>query len=238
MFVPARRMAKLVACLVQLADGPTRPSAEEEWSSSADVRAGRVFDPARPSAELDWSSSVDGRAGLMVDPARPSAELTGGIGMLTQSSILRQTMGSIKPWEVYYAPFPPRLGVTQSYRRLYSYPALFERYGLRVSHTPHQSLGGLGILRGVHREVLTLVGCRSGSRTAKGEEQGYEVYLNDLNEGGYTPQNREADGLVPAIGDLDCARGGRRQRFLGGMVAAAALDSRRASLGECLMAQL
>jgi len=63
-------------------------------------------------------------------------------------------------------------------------------------------------------------------------------YLNDLNAGGYTPQNREADGLVPAIGDLGCAGGGRRRRFLGGLVAVAALDSRRASLGGCLMAQL
>ncbi|KAF2566986.1 hypothetical protein F2Q68_00025106 [Brassica cretica] len=54
---------------------PARPSAELDWSSSADGRAGRVVDLARPSAELDRFSSADGRAGRMVDPARPSAEL-------------------------------------------------------------------------------------------------------------------------------------------------------------------
>ena len=63
-------------------------------------------------------------------------------------------------------------------------------------------------------------------------------YLNALNAGGYTPQNREAGGLAPAIGDLGCADGGRRRRFLGVLVAAAALVSRRASLGGFVMAQL
>ncbi|WZZ91369.1 hypothetical protein YC2023_119948 [Brassica napus] len=96
---------------------------------------------------------------------------------------------------------------------------------------------GLGILRGVHRQVLTLVGCGSGSRIAR-KNRDLRFYLDDLNAGGYTPQNREAVGLVPAIGDSGCAGGGRRRRFLDGLVAAAALDFRRASLGGCLMAQL
>ncbi|KAG5384380.1 hypothetical protein IGI04_035850 [Brassica rapa subsp. trilocularis] len=145
---------------------------------------------------------------------------------------------------LYYDPFPPRLGVTQSYRRLYLYLAVFERYGRRVSHTPHQSLGGLGILRGVHRQVLTLIGCRTGSKTARStspktrKNRDLRFYLNALNAGGYTPQNREAGGLAPAIGDLGCADGGRRRRFLGVLVAAAALVSRRASLGGFVMAQL
>ncbi|KAF3528805.1 hypothetical protein DY000_02040853 [Brassica cretica] len=65
-------MAELVLCSIQL-DG--WPSWSRVQSSSADGRAGRVFDPARPSAELGWFSSADGRAGPMVDPARPSAEL-------------------------------------------------------------------------------------------------------------------------------------------------------------------
>ncbi|KAF3552048.1 hypothetical protein DY000_02007524 [Brassica cretica] len=52
-----------------------RPSAEMDWFSSAIGRAGRVVDPARPSAKLDWSSSADGRAGRVFDPARSSAEL-------------------------------------------------------------------------------------------------------------------------------------------------------------------
>ena len=56
---PARRMAELVACSVQLRHLPS-------WSR---------FDPARPSTELDWFSSADGRASRVVDPARPSAEL-------------------------------------------------------------------------------------------------------------------------------------------------------------------
>ena len=63
-------------------------------------------------------------------------------------------------------------------------------------------------------------------------------YLNALIAGGYTPPNREAGGLAPAIGDLGCADGGRRRRFLGVLVAAAALVSRRASLGGFVMAQL
>ncbi|KAF3569218.1 hypothetical protein DY000_02011345 [Brassica cretica] len=58
---PARWMAELVACSIQLADG----------------RAGRVVDPARPSAELDWFSWSCGQAGRVVDSARPSAELDG-----------------------------------------------------------------------------------------------------------------------------------------------------------------
>ncbi|KAF3607883.1 hypothetical protein DY000_02047845 [Brassica cretica] len=44
-------------------------SSSHYQSSSADGRAGRVFDPARPSG------SADDRAGRVFDPARPSAEL-------------------------------------------------------------------------------------------------------------------------------------------------------------------
>ncbi|KAG5383925.1 hypothetical protein IGI04_035395 [Brassica rapa subsp. trilocularis] len=44
---------------------------------------------------------------------------------------------------VYYAPFPPRLGVTQSYRRLYSYLPFLNATAAAFSHTPHQSLGDL-----------------------------------------------------------------------------------------------
>ncbi|KAF2612573.1 hypothetical protein F2Q70_00011659 [Brassica cretica] len=51
------------------------PSVELDWSSSADGRAGRVFDPARRMAELDWFSSADDRAGRVVVPARRMAEL-------------------------------------------------------------------------------------------------------------------------------------------------------------------
>ncbi|KAF2617665.1 hypothetical protein F2Q68_00039312 [Brassica cretica] len=54
---------------------PARPSAELDWSSSANGGAGRVFDPARPSAKLDWSTLADSRACRVFDPARQSAEL-------------------------------------------------------------------------------------------------------------------------------------------------------------------
>ena len=52
-----------------------RSSSANDWFSSADGQAGRMFDLARPSAELDWFSSADGRAGRVVNPARPSIEL-------------------------------------------------------------------------------------------------------------------------------------------------------------------
>ncbi|KAF3571021.1 hypothetical protein F2Q69_00058956 [Brassica cretica] len=54
---------------------PARPSAELDWSSSANGGAGRVFDPARPSAKLDWSTLADSRACRVFDPAWQSAEL-------------------------------------------------------------------------------------------------------------------------------------------------------------------
>ncbi|KAG5390000.1 hypothetical protein IGI04_031541 [Brassica rapa subsp. trilocularis] len=115
--------------------------------------------------------------------------------------------------------------------------AVFERYGRRVSHTPHQSLGDSKVAVSVPDLALGSLDERKGvfdlrstsPKTRKNRD--LRFYLNALNAGGYTPQNREAGGLAPAIGDLGCADGGRRRRFLGVLVAAAALVSRRASLG-------
>ncbi|KAG5398747.1 hypothetical protein IGI04_020561, partial [Brassica rapa subsp. trilocularis] len=144
-------------------------------------------------------------------------------------------LGCSLPFAVYYDPFLPRLGVTQSYRRLYSYPAIFIGcYGPASPPFLNATAAAFPILPTSSSTAMRIGWVPDLVLRYLGEEE-EALDLRFVVYAGYTPRNREAGGLALAIGDLGYAGGDRRWRFLDGLAAAAALGSRRASLGECLM---